>query len=75
MTYQYRLLSSFLCKCAAFPKNAEEEQELLDVTKQYREEVNSVVLTGRYDTKDDFTVVVQPFFSQTAAPIKVRENE
>lgn len=59
---------SYLCDCAAFPKNDEAEQELVDVTEQYRKQMNDMVLTGRYDTRDDFTVVVQPFFKDTYPP-------
>ncbi|KAL4237742.1 hypothetical protein ACF0H5_002454 [Mactra antiquata] len=61
-------LHFFLCSCAAFPANSDREAELQAETKRYRELMNELVMTGRYDTKDDFTVIVQPFFSETYPP-------
>ncbi|XP_045185394.2 phospholipase B1, membrane-associated-like [Mercenaria mercenaria] len=63
-------LHFFLCACAAFPANSDAEAELRAETERYRSLVNELVLTGRYDTRDDFTVVVQPFFSETHPPIQ-----
>ena len=37
-------------------------------THKYREVVRDLIESGRYDTKDDFTVVIQPFFSETYPP-------
>lgn len=61
-------LHLFLCKCAAFPASSEAEAELRTETERYRTLMNELVQTGRYDTKDDFTVVVQPFFRETHPP-------
>lgn len=61
-------LHLFLCDCAAFPKDSAAEAELQAETARYRELMNQLVLSGRYDTRDDFTVVVQPFFRETLPP-------
>lgn len=61
-------LHLFLCACAAYPADSEAEAELQMETVRYRELMNQMVLSGRYDTRDDFTVVVQPFFRNTMPP-------
>lgn len=61
-------LHLYLCGCAAYPHSSEAEKEIQAVTKRYREVLKELVESGRYDTKDDFTVVVQPFFSETYPP-------
>ncbi len=44
--------------CCCFYSN----MSLLDATnKQYKEELESLIDSGRYDTADNFTVVLQPF--------------
>ncbi|XP_041350892.1 phospholipase B1, membrane-associated-like [Gigantopelta aegis] len=58
------------CSCAAFPENAEAEKALIALTKEYQARIYELVETGRYDTRDDFTVVVQPFFHDTFLPMK-----
>ncbi|XP_052275651.1 phospholipase B1, membrane-associated-like isoform X4 [Dreissena polymorpha] len=68
-------LHRFLCDCAAFPANAEAEAELVAETQRYRDLTQALVDTGRYDTRDDFTVIVQPFFTATSPPLKAGTNE
>ena len=34
--------------------------------------MEELINSGRYDTRDDFTVVDQPFFKETYPPEKVR---
>ena len=67
----YWSCSSFGCRCAAYPANSEAETELNAETQKYRDVLEELVNTGRYDTKDDFTVIIQPFFSNTYPPKKV----
>lgn len=61
-------LHLYLCSCAAYPWSKEAEKEIQTETKRYREVLRELVETGKYDTRDDFTVVIQPFFSQTYPP-------
>ena len=65
------IVDSFGCRCAAYPANSEAEAELNAETQKYRDILVDLVNTGRYDTRDDFTVVIQPFFSKTTLPKKV----
>ncbi|KAK3093837.1 hypothetical protein FSP39_020782 [Pinctada imbricata] len=60
-------LHFFTCRCGAFPSSA--EREAMDkAVKEYQHAVVELVNTGRYDTRDDFTVVVQPFYENTQIP-------
>lgn len=36
--------------------------------RSYQQGIRDLVNSGRYDTRDDFTVVSQPFFEDTAIP-------
>ncbi|KAL3873507.1 hypothetical protein ACJMK2_036616 [Sinanodonta woodiana] len=63
-------LHLFLCGCAAFPMSKEAEAELAAEVIQYREEAEKLIATGRYDTRNDFTVVLQPFLKDTGVPMK-----
>jgi len=56
------------CSCAAFPANSDAEAELVAETERYRRLTEELVHSGRYDTRDDFTVVVQPFWTDTVPP-------
>ncbi|KAK3597883.1 hypothetical protein CHS0354_029465 [Potamilus streckersoni] len=63
-------LHLFLCGCAAYPLSKEAEEELAAEVIRYREETEKLIATGRYDTRDDFTVVLQPFLKDTSVPMK-----
>ena len=41
-------------------------------SQKYRDVLEDLIATGRYDTRDDFTVIMQPFFANTYPPKKVR---
>ena len=56
------LLHKFVCKCAAYPESPAYEQELEELFVQYTNFTDSLGASGRYDGREDFTVVVQPFF-------------
>lgn len=61
-------LHLYLCSCAAYPWSEAAEQTLQAEVKRYREVLEELVESGRYDTRDDFTVVIQPFFTETYPP-------
>ncbi|KAL5009226.1 hypothetical protein ScPMuIL_014807 [Solemya velum] len=62
------ILHWFLCKCAAFPSSKKALEEEIKVTEGYRRVLEELVNSGRYDTNDDFTVVIQPFLSKAGIP-------
>ncbi|UJR07527.1 hypothetical protein I4U23_011815 [Adineta vaga] len=62
-----RLLHKRTCPCAAFPSQ-EQNQTLNDWIPKYHQYLIDLVNTGRYDTRDDFTVVIQPFMAHTKLP-------
>jgi hypothetical protein len=66
------VFNSFTCQCGAFPGSDENKKELDDLVDAYQKGLQNLVDSGRYDTRDDFTVVDQPFFSQTQIPVNVR---
>ena len=58
------VLHKFLCDKPAFPDSPAFEQEIKAVFAQYSNYTNKIVAPGRWDARDDFTVVVQPMFEQ-----------
>ncbi|XP_045142984.1 phospholipase B1, membrane-associated isoform X2 [Echinops telfairi] len=64
-----KLIISMLCPCVMKTNiNSQELTTLIDVNRKYQEESHLLVESGRYDTRDDFTVVVQPFLENVAMP-------
>uniref|UniRef100_A0A8C8WM43 Phospholipase B1, membrane-associated n=1 Tax=Panthera leo TaxID=9689 RepID=A0A8C8WM43_PANLE len=64
-----RLILRNLCSCVLkFDDNAPELASLIEVNKKYQEGTHQLVENGRYDTREDFTVVVQPFFEKVDMP-------
>ncbi|XP_027479150.1 phospholipase B1, membrane-associated isoform X1 [Zalophus californianus] len=64
-----RLILSKLCPCVLkFDDNSTELASLIKVNKQYQEGTHQLVENGRYDTREDFTVVVQPFLEKVDMP-------
>ena len=61
------VLHKFLCPCAAFPSDSD-TKTLNEWIPQYQQNLVDLVNTGRYEGRDDFTVVVQPFLAQTELP-------
>lgn len=47
-------------------------EALARLAAEYQNSINDLVGSGRYDDKEDFTVVVQPFLRQTTPPLNVR---
>lgn len=61
-------IHSMVCPCAAFPKSFNEEIELQLLFNQYQNYTDILVNSGRYEGREDFTVVVQPFFRNFRPP-------
>lgn len=55
------------CNCGAFPVGNQSE-ELKVYIDQYHNYTQALVDSGRYDKRDDFTIVVQPFFIDFQVP-------
>jgi len=66
------LLHKKTCPCAAFP-TIDQEKTLANWTTAYQELLVNLVNSGIYDTREDFTVVVQPFMAKTPIPYKDHE--
>jgi phospholipase B1 len=59
---------SYVCPCIAFPKDPNQETALLTELEQYKNFTQNLIDSRRYDTRDDFTVVVQPLFMDFSLP-------
>jgi len=58
----------YACNCASNPRNKEAEEKLTAAKNSYRQATLRLATSGRYDTRDDFTVVLQPFYRNTQLP-------
>ncbi|XP_073412440.1 phospholipase B1, membrane-associated [Dendrobates tinctorius] len=62
-------LMSALCSCVVNNQEGSTEISTLKLfNKQYQEQTRQLVESGRYDTKEDFTVVIQPFLEKLVIP-------
>ncbi|XP_072313550.1 phospholipase B1, membrane-associated [Eucyclogobius newberryi] len=58
-----------LCPCILKPnKGSTELQKVQDVNKAYQSAMRELVHSGRYDTHQNFTVVLQPFLREVFLP-------
>ncbi|CAF0982921.1 unnamed protein product [Adineta steineri] len=64
-----QMLHKRTCPCAAFP-TPEQSKTLADYIPRYQQILIDLVESGRYEGRDDFTVVVQPFLAKTKLPLK-----
>ena len=58
-----------LCPCASV-SNEKKARVLNDDIPRYHEALLDLIDSGRYDTRDDFTIVIQPFMALTKIPYK-----
>lgn len=70
-TFVCRTMQNFLCECGINQANAAEQNALVS---GYQTLTTNLINSGRYDTKDDFTVVLQPFMSEMKPPLLANGN-
>lgn len=63
------IIHSFVCPCPTTGSD-EDKEAVKEAAAQYQQNIWDLVNSGRYDTTDDFTVVVQPFFMGVDVPTK-----
>ncbi|UJR38639.1 hypothetical protein I4U23_031304 [Adineta vaga] len=63
-----KLLHNRTCPCAAFPSD-DDRRTLSEWIPLYHKYIVDLINTGKYDTRDDFTVVIQPFMAHTQIPL------
>jgi phospholipase B1, membrane-associated len=68
-----RILHKKTCPCAAFP-TPEQRPILAEYVEQYQNQLTALVDSGRYDGRDDFSVVIQPFMAKTKIPRKANNK-
>nr|XP_054604128.1 phospholipase B1, membrane-associated [Nothobranchius furzeri] len=62
-------LVDILCPCVTLPKsNSEALQNVENKNRGYQEVLHGLVESGRYDTRSDFTVVIQPLLRDIVVP-------
>ncbi len=57
-----------VCNCA---RDEQYVDTIKRIAREYSEATEQLISTGRYDTKDDFTAVFQPFMKKNDVPRKV----
>ncbi|XP_023256754.1 phospholipase B1, membrane-associated-like [Seriola lalandi dorsalis] len=61
---------SLVCPCILKPKQGSSElQTVNDFNRAYQHAMRELIDSGRYDTHDNFTVVLQPFFREVFLPL------
>ncbi|XP_053191108.1 phospholipase B1, membrane-associated [Scomber japonicus] len=61
---------SLICPCILKPKEGSSElQTVNEFNRAYQHEMRELIDSGRYDTHNNFTVVLQPFFREVVLPI------
>ncbi|XP_026321981.1 phospholipase B1, membrane-associated-like [Hyposmocoma kahamanoa] len=64
--FMCRMMHSLFCTC--FHRDGNELEDLVRMARLYQKAEFMLIDSGRYDTKEDFTVVVQPFMRLFNAP-------
>ncbi|KAL0967627.1 hypothetical protein UPYG_G00254660 [Umbra pygmaea] len=63
-------LAKILCTCVISPKDGSKAlQNLEALNREFQRELHNLVESGRYDTHDNFTVVLQPFPKDLVVPM------
>ncbi|XP_018120395.2 phospholipase B1, membrane-associated [Xenopus laevis] len=63
------LITKMLCPCLLnIADNSQELKFIRDINSDYQHNTQQLIDSGRYDTRDDFTVVLQPFFRNPTIP-------
>ena len=65
---------SLLCACMALPKDKAAFERNLKIREAFQKAAEDVVNSGDYDRKEDFTVVLQPFYKYTDPPKKTSKS-
>ena len=65
-------LHSVVCSCGH--GDTADPAGLSKLSREYQAGVQSLINSGRYDGRSDFTVVNQPFFRDTKPPTLVRKH-
>ncbi|CAG5125132.1 unnamed protein product, partial [Candidula unifasciata] len=63
-----KTVHSAVCHCVANPSSEEEARRAVRLREEYQKVTQNLVASGRYDTRDDFTVVLQPFYRNSTLP-------
>ncbi|KAM9798090.1 phospholipase B1, membrane-associated-like [Neosynchiropus ocellatus] len=62
-------LVNILCPCVILPKpDSVSLQKVEEINRGYQRFLSDLVESGRYDTRPDFTVVIQPFLREIVVP-------
>ncbi|XP_077444053.1 phospholipase B1, membrane-associated-like [Stigmatopora argus] len=62
-------LVNILCPCVIQPKTTSTAMEKLEaLNRNYQSMLSELIESSRYDTRTDFTVVIQPFFRDIVVP-------
>ncbi|XP_056284895.1 phospholipase B1, membrane-associated-like [Pseudoliparis swirei] len=62
-------LLNIMCSCVILPKPGSTAlQRVEDINRGYQHLLHGLVESSQYDTRSDFTVVVQPFFREIIVP-------
>nr|XP_060610103.1 phospholipase B1, membrane-associated [Anolis sagrei ordinatus] len=68
--YCPRTITRTLCSCVLTPADGSSATDVMEAfNKRYQEGTHNLINSGRYDTKEDFTVIVQPFLEETEMPM------
>ncbi|XP_048452629.1 phospholipase B1, membrane-associated [Rhincodon typus] len=64
------LLQKDICPCFLNPReNSPELHEMIRVNRDYQSKLTALIYSGKYDTNEEFTVVLQPYFTNAIVPL------